>query len=290
MVLIITMNFSTSILFFVALLATVSARKSNHDGSSSFFGKKVLKNKSSLKSESSSAILPPSSSLEESLLTLFGFDRSVALTKDEAVFLEKVIQDAYNEVEDDYFAKSVLIEDDAIDYDDNVGGNNRSFLRGSTNNINRKLVSDQEMCHDENFEVIPGCTFEIDFYIDPYCTHCEFNDVPNMTAEPSSVPTRPPTLPPTRDPCNDPHNYRIGISCDDDRHNNGYKNKVVVAEKSPPEPPLVYPPPPPTIRPTIDPMAEIILKKLKKSPFSRFRGVKNVRVSSSSNRRYKGGN
>jgi hypothetical protein len=60
--------------------------------------------------------------LEESLLTLFGFDRSVALTKDEAVFLEKVIQD----VEDDYLAKSVLIEDDAT---------NRSLLRGSKINL-----------------------------------------------------------------------------------------------------------------------------------------------------------
>jgi hypothetical protein len=220
--------------------------------------------------------------------------------------LEEVIQDAYNEVEDDYFAKSVLIEDNVIDYDDNAFGNGRSLLRGSNNN--RKLISDQEMCHDENREVIPGCTFEIDFYIDPYCNNCAFDDEPNMTAEPSSVPSRPPTLPPTRDPCNDPNNYRIGIACDDDdddddSYSSSNKNKVVVAEESPPQPPFVYPPPPPsttfneilpvvppTIRPTVDPMAAIILKKLKKSPFSRFRGVKNVRVSSSNRRRYKGGN
>jgi hypothetical protein len=304
---------SSTILLFVALVATVSARKNNNDGSSSFFGKKVLKknNKSSSKSEPASDILPTSSfSMEESLLTLFGLDRSVPLTKDEAVFLEEVIQDAYNEVEDDYFAKSVLIEDNVIDYvidyDDNAFGNGRSLLRGSNNN--RKLISDQEMCHDENREVIPGCTFEIDFYIDPYCNNCAFDDEPNMTAEPSSVPSRPPTLPPTRDPCNDPNNYRIGIACDDDdddddSYSSSNKNKVVVAEESPPQPPFVYPPPPPsttfneilpvvppTIRPTVDPMAAIILKKLKKSPFSRFRGVKNVRVSSSNRRRYKGGN
>jgi hypothetical protein len=199
-----------------------------------------------------------------------------------------------------------LIEDDVID-----DQSTRSLLRGSSND-NRKLVSDQEMCHNQSFEVIPGCTFEID--IDPYCTHCAFNDEPNMTAEPSSVPSRPPTLPPTRDPCNDPNNYRIGFACDDDddRYNSGYKNyrnkvsssdededDVGVAEESPPRP-FVYPPPPPsttfdeilpvappTIRPTVDPMAEIILKKLKKISSSRFRGV---RVSSSNNRRYKGGN
>jgi hypothetical protein len=309
------MKFSTSsILCLVALFATtivsssgqVSAR--NNDGPSSF-GKKVLKKNKSSKAESSTLPLysMEESSMEESLLTLYGLNRSVSLTKDETMFLEEVIQDAYNKVHeetgDDYFAKSVLIEDDVID-----DQSTRSLLRGSSNN-NRKLISDQEMCHDENFKVIEGCTFEIDFYIDPYCTHCLFDDEPNMTREPSSVPSRPPTLPPTRDPCNDPNNYRIGVACYDDDDNIGYKNYknkdsssdedededgVVVAEESPPQP-FIYPPPPPSttfdeiLRPTVDPMAEIILKKLKKSSFSRFRNVRNVRVSSN-NRRYRGGN
>ena len=254
--------------------------------------------------------------MEESLLTLYGLDRSVPLTKDEAAFLEEVIQDAYNEVEDDYFAKSVLIEDGVVDYNDE-GGNNRSLLRGSSiNNNNRKLISDQEMCHDENLEVIPGCTFEIDFYIDPYCNYCAFDDEPNMTREPSSVPSRPPTLPPTRDPCNDPNNYRFGLACDDDdddSYNSGYKNNyknqvssssssqdaVSEQEQLPPQPPLIYYPPPPTgtrpvdeISPVVPPiisppirptMAEIILKKLNKSRFNRFKFVKKVRLSSSNN-------
>jgi hypothetical protein len=319
------MKFSTpSILCLVALVAItivssscqVSARK--NDGS--FVGKKVLKkSKSSPKSESSS-ILPPSSSMEESLLTLYGLDRNVPLTKDEAEFLEAVIQYSYNEVEDDYSAKSVLIEDDVIDYDDE--DNNRSLLRGSSNNKGvRNLVSDQEMCHDENFEVIPGCTFEMDFYIDPYCTHCLSDDEPNMTREPSSAPSLPPTLPPTRDPCNDPNNYRIGIACDDDdSHNSGYKNyknKVsrsdededVVSEQEQEQGPQ-YPPPPTgthpvdeiipvvppiisrPIRPTRPTMAEIILKKLNKSRFNRFKSVQKVRVSSYNNdsSRFGGGN
>jgi hypothetical protein len=302
------MKFSTpSILCLVTLVAItivssscqVSARK--NDGS--FVGKKVLKkSKSSPKSESSS-ILSPSSSMEESLLTLYGLDRSVPLTKDEAEYLEEVIQDAYNEVEDDYFEKSVLIEDDVIDYDDE--DNNHSLLRGSSNNKgDRNLVSDQEMCHDENFDVIPGCTFEIDFYIDPYCTHCEFKDVPNMTREPSSAPSMtrepssapslPPTLPPTRDPCNDPNNYRIGFACDDDVYNSGYKNyKNKVSSSDEDEDVEIIPVVPPIISPPIRPtMADIILKKLNKSRFNRFKSVKKVRVSSYNNgsSRFGGGN
>ena len=302
------MKFSTSsILCLVALVAAtillssgqVSAR--NNDGPSSF-GKKVLKKNKSSKAESSTL---PLSSMEKSLLTLYGLNRSVPLTKDEATFLEEVIQDAYNKVheetDDGYSAKSVLIEGDFID-----DQSTRFLLRGSSNN-NRTLVSDVEMCDDKWGVPIEGCTHDIDFFIDPYCNNCKTDDEPNMTREPSSVPSLPPTLTPTLDPCNDPNNmYKPGNGClnDDDSRSGSYMKMTrepssvpsspptlpptrVVAEESPTGP-YIHPPPPssyfdpsyfdrtisPTVSPTVDPMAELIRKRLKKQ--RRFRRFWNV--------------
>ena len=248
--------------------------------------------------------------MEKSLLTLYGLNRSVPLTKDEATFLEEVIQDAYNKVheetDDGYSAKSVLIEGDFID-----DQSTRSLLRGSSNN-NRKLVSDVEMCDDKWGVPIPNCTHDIDFFIDPYCNNCKTDDEPNMTREPSSVPSSPPTLPPTGDPCNDPNNLNDGNgnAClnDDDSRSGSYMRMTreptvpsrpptlpptrVVAEESPTGP-YIHPPPPssyfdpsyfdrtisPTVSPTVDPMAELIRKRLKKQRrFRRFWKVWNVGV------------
>ena len=249
------MKFSTSsILCLVALVAAtilsssgqVSAR--NNDGPSSF-GKKVLKKNKSSKAESSTLPLSSmeESSMEKSLLTLYGLNRSVPLTKDEATFLEEVIQDAYNKVheetDDGYSAKSVLIEGDFID-----DQSTRSLLRGSSNN-NRTLVSDVEMCDDKWGVPIPNCTHDIDFFIDPYCNNCKTDDEPNMTREPSSVPSLPPTLTPTLDPCNDPNNLNDGNgnAClnDDDSNSGSYMRMT--------REPSSVPSSPPTLPPTGDP-------------------------------------
>ena len=217
-----TMKFSTSSIFYMAaLIATTLSPNSAVVSARPLLQKdKSSKNKSTMTaatvssspqlhvpSSSSSSSAPFFPSLEGGHLTLFGLDPNEPLTLDEAAFLEETIRDVFNKIHKendiDLVASSVSIMQDMIGGNGNDGGN-RSLLRGSMGNSRRrpsgrKLPSDREMCEYaqdgdgySKGDIIPGCTFEIEWYMDCYCHVCDDDNPPNDTRTPSTSPSSAP--------------------------------------------------------------------------------------------------
>jgi len=113
----------------------------------------------------------------------------------------------------------------------------------------------------------------------PTSSPTEYIDFSGRHHLPTS-PTRPSTPAPIYNPY-DPNN--CGGRCDDDEGN--WKSNVLPPTSPPTSSPVVEVP----LTPSFNPMDEIILEMLKASPFSRLRGIKKVRVSSSNNRLFRRG-
>jgi len=114
-------------------------------------------------------------------LSLLGLDPSKPLTDAEAFFLEATIREVFNNISKDMgidlVADSVSVDVDvAKDAVVVVDADNKNNLQG-----NRKLPwNDREMCTYQTGpnvgESIPGCIFDIDFYMDCYCHLCRNDD------------------------------------------------------------------------------------------------------------------
>jgi len=249
-------------------------------------------------------------------LSLLGLDPSEPLTEAEASFLEATIRDAFNVIHEEMginlVAGTVAIAKDmvagvGVGADDDASG--PSSLRGG-----RKLPeTDHEMCNyqygPKKGQLIPDCIFDIEFYMDCYCHDCFDDDVMyywnlekpseapvpldekffrfqddddsgiiKRRAAPSVAPSIAPSIVPSIVPSVAPTDNRdIGLEVE-----RGPREPVIRYPPPPsnPEGPMIHPRPPspsPSPRRKSKPFNKNVLKRLRQSPFSRFRKVKRVR-------------
>lgn len=177
-------------------------------------------------------------------LSLMGLDPSEPLSKAEAAFLEATIREVFNSISEDMgidlVADSVVIAKEVIVDADNNDAN--SNLRGRRN----LPWNDQEMCTYQvgpnKGESIPGCIFDIDFYMDCYCHLCRDDDFVwdgNKITNPTPPPTPPPTRSPTAHPVAPPTVVGCNMCRDDDFTFDG--NNIYKPTRAPTRAPIASP-------------------------------------------------
>ena len=194
------MKFST--VFSIIVLAISDASTSMVSAGSTLGGKQVNESLDDYHASDQSALMMvPPPSPDGAHLMLTGLDPSKPLTQAEASFLEKAVRDVFNELHEEngsglvasyvMVANDVLVGDDGkSDGENTEENNNRSLLRGGRRNL---AWFDHEMCEYQDGpmkgEIIPGCEFDIELYMDWYCNLCSQDEEDDIYNYPTSSPT-----------------------------------------------------------------------------------------------------